>query len=87
MGPGWIFGSGLTVQSTAVQKPRAGGRGDLYGDELGLQLVRVDGDQLLDVFREEVLNVEVAQVVRDEGDKPGGIVQVGQRKEVLFELQ
>jgi len=59
---------------------RASGRGDLYGDELGLQLVGVDGYQFLDVLREQVLDVEVPQVIRDVGDEPGDIVQVGQRE-------
>jgi len=82
MRPGWIFGSDFT-RCVATSST---GRSDLYGDELGLQLVRVYGYQFFHVLREQVLDVEVTQVVGDVRDEPGSIVQVCQGQEVLLQL-
>jgi len=62
------------------------GRGDFYGDELGLQLVRVDARQLFYVLGQEVADVQVALVVSEELEEARGVIQVGKGLQVLYKL-
>ena len=65
---------GVGLFKFATRRVNGVGRGELYGDELGLQLVRVDAGQLLYVLGQEVPYVQVALVVSEELEEASGVI-------------